>query len=171
MSRLNVELYGTILGTLSPRERWFNFEVNTDVFNKYQLSSTIMSLAVPLNLKFTNAQKKLSSNFFTELLPEGRNYEWLMQSLPRDKQNDFGMLSTYGKDIAGALSIYDPDAPLSHKRNDIELVDGKQVRFLLEHMPQAALANAPDGGRTSLGGVQGKIVLAKKDESHHDKSI
>ncbi|MCL2662583.1 MAG: HipA domain-containing protein [Oscillospiraceae bacterium] len=165
MSRLNVELYGTTLGTLSQKERGFSFEINPDVFNKYQLSSTIMSLAVPLNFKFTNAQKRNSSNFFTELLPEGRNYEWLIQTLPRGEQNNFGMLRKFGKDIAGALTIYDPDDSGFVNDTDTEFVDDKQIRYLLEHMPQAALANSPTKGRTSLGGVQGKIVLAKKNDS------
>jgi len=163
MRRLNVELYGTILGTLSQKERGFSFEINPDVFEKYQLSSTIMSLAVPLNFQFTNAQKRSANNFFAELLPEGRNYEWLMQTLPRGEQTNFGMLRRYGKDIAGALTIYDPDDPVTDNDKDTELVDGKQIRYLLEHMPQAALANSPTKGRTSLGGVQGKIVLAKKN--------
>ena len=82
MSRLNVELYGTVLGTLTQKEKWFDFEVNHDVFERYQLSSTIMSLAVPLNLRYSASQKKRAGNFFAEFLPEGHNYEWLAQSLP-----------------------------------------------------------------------------------------
>jgi serine/threonine-protein kinase HipA len=132
MSRHNVELYGSILGRISPKERGFRFDINPDVINKYQLSSTIMSLAVPLNFQFTNAQRRNSSNFFAELLPEGRNYEWLMQTLPRVEQNNFGMLRKYGKDIAGALTIYDPDDPVSYNDTDTESVDGKQIRYLLE---------------------------------------
>ena len=161
MSKLNIELYGTLLGTLSRKEKWFDFEIDSDVFNKYQLSSTIMSLAVPLNLRYTFAQKKRTSNFFTELLPEGRNYEWLLQSLPQNDRSFYSMLRKYGKDIAGALTIYDPDDPASCKEAESELVDGKQIRYLLEHMPLAALANSLEAGKTSLAGVQGKIVLAK----------
>jgi len=109
MSKLNVELYGTVLGSLSRNAKWFDFTVDTDVFAKYQIASTIMSLAVPLNLLYTNAQKKRYANFFAELLPEGRNYEWLAQTLPRDDRTIYGMLRKYGKDVAGALIIYDPE--------------------------------------------------------------
>jgi len=165
MTRLNVELYGTVLGTLSQKEKGFNLEINPDVFSEYQMSSTIMSLAVPLNYKYTSSQRRSANNFFTELLPEGCNYEWLMQTLPRGEQNNFGMLRKYGKDIAGALTIYDPGDSAAFNETDKELVDGKKIRYLLEHMPQAALANSPAKGKTSLGGVQGKIVLAKKDTS------
>jgi serine/threonine-protein kinase HipA len=77
------------------------------------------------------------------------------------------MLRKYGKDIAGALIIYDPEDPASRKKPRSEVVDGKSIRYLLEHMPQAALANSSVSGKTSLGGVQGKIVLAKKGTSWH----
>jgi serine/threonine-protein kinase HipA len=167
MSRLHVELYGTLLGTLSKTAKGFDFEVNPEVFSEYQLSSTIMSLAVPLNLQYTVAQKKRMYNFFAELLPESRNYEWLAQSLTYDERNVYGMLRKYGKDIAGALTIYDPSDPVSVKKAKTEPVDEKMVRYLLENMPQAALANSPKSGKTSLGGVQGKIVLAKKSGIWH----
>jgi len=49
----------------------------------------------------------------------------------------------------------------------LEPVDGAQIRYLLENMPHAALANSPVSGKTSLGGIQGKIVLAKKDSAWH----
>jgi len=71
-----------VLGTLTQKEKWFDFEVNHDVFERYQLSSTIMSLAVPLNLRYSASQKKRAGYFFAEFLPEGHNYEWLAQSLP-----------------------------------------------------------------------------------------
>jgi serine/threonine-protein kinase HipA len=167
MSELHVELYGTLIGTLSKTAKGFDLKVDPDVFTEYQLSSTVMSLAVPLNLQYTVAQKKRLGNFFAELLPEGRNYEWLAQSLPYEERNIYGMLRKYGKDIAGALTIYDPGDPVSTEKAKAEPVDDKTVRYLLENMPLAALANSPKSGKTSLGGVQGKIVLAKKNGTWH----
>ncbi|MCL2060470.1 MAG: HipA domain-containing protein [Oscillospiraceae bacterium] len=161
MSNLVVELYGSVLGTIAHEKNRISFTVDQNVFEKYPLSSTIMSLSVPLNLKYTSAQKKRVDIFFAELLPEGRNYEWLLQSLPRDERTFYAMLRKYGRDIAGALSIYDPDDPTSTSKAYTEPVDGKEVRYLLEHMPQAALANSPISGKTSLGGAQGKILLAR----------
>ena len=165
MSWLNVELYGVLLGTLSQKINGVDFEVSPDVFVKYSLSSTIMSLAVPLNLRFTAPQKKRGSNFFKELLPEGRNLRWLEQSLPPSERNPYGILRKYGKDIAGALIVYDPEDPVSSIEAKAEKAGPEKVRYLLEHMPQEPLANSPVSGKTSLGGVQGKIVLARKGES------
>ena len=62
MSKLNVELYGTVLGSLTQNNKGVDFEDDSIVFTKYQLSSTIMSLAVPLNLRYTNVQKKRRAN-------------------------------------------------------------------------------------------------------------
>ena len=162
MSLLNIDLYGTLLGTLSEAGNRMEFAVDPGAFTKYQLSSTIMSLAVPLNLRYTAAQRRRADNFFKELLPEGRNFEWLQSTLPRSERTSYGMLRKYGKDIAGALAIYDPEDPVSFDKAISEPVDENGIRYLLEHMPQAPLANAPDTGKTSLGGVQGKILLAKK---------
>ena len=167
MSKLTVELYGSILGTISQDRNRFAFEADHNVFGKYSLSSTIMSLSVPLNLRYTDRQKKRADNFFSELLPEGRNFEWLSQSLSADERTLYGLLRKYGKDIAGALSIYDPDDPMSSAKPFTEPVDAKMVRHLLEHMPQAPLGNSPISGKTSLGGVQGKILLARIDKSWH----
>ena len=164
MNKLCVELYGTILGALTQKGKGYEFNTCSDVFNKYQVASTIMSLAVPLLIKYTGVQKRRSENFFSELLPEGRNYEWLLESLPYSERNPYGMLRKYGKDVAGALTIYDPDDPGAHKAASRELVGAKEIRYLLEHMPQSALANSPVTGKTSLGGVQGKILLAKEGD-------
>ena len=86
MSMLQVILYGTVLGTLTQKGNWFDFEVDRGAFETYQLSSTIMSVAVPLNLRYSASHKRHSSIFFAELLPEGRNYEWLAQSLPHGER-------------------------------------------------------------------------------------
>ena len=163
MSSLNVELYNVLLGTLATKDRSLIFEVAPRVFDHYPVASTVMSLAVPLNLKYTAPQKRRYTNFFNELLAEGQNLRWLQQSLPPEERNTFGLLRKYGKDSAGALTVYDPNDPTSSRKPGIERLDGQQVRYLLEHMPQVPLGNSPASGKISLGGMQGKIVLAEKD--------
>jgi len=165
MSTLNVELYGELLGYLKPKGTSFVFETNTAIFERYPIASPLLSLAAPLLPQLTPLQQKRAMNFFSELLPEGRNLTWLMQSLPPAEQNTYGLLRKYGKDSAGALIIYDPHDPAAAKKPKREKVDAGKIRYLLENMPQAPLANSPLSGKTSLGGVQGKIVLARKDDS------
>jgi len=165
MSRLNVELYGVLLGTLSEKSNGFDFKAEPKAFEKYPLFSTIMSFSVPLSLQFTNTQKRRASNFFSELLPEGQNADWIARSLPFDERSPYNILRKYGKDTTGALIVYDPDDPGSLKKARAERVDDKKIRALFENMQREALANSPVSGKTSLGGVQGKIVLAKKGAS------
>jgi len=165
MSALHVELYGIVLGALTAQGRNLVFEVAPSVFEQYPVGSTIMSLAAPLNPRSTAPQRKRTANFFAELLPEGRNLRWLTQTLGPDERSVYDLLRRYGKDSAGALVIFDPDAPDSSHVPSAEKVTGKQIRFLLEHMPQEPLANAPLSGKTSLGGVQGKIVLVREGKT------
>ena len=165
MSALRVELYGVLLGTLTPRENGLQFEISQEALEHYPVASTIMSLAVPLNLRYTAPQKKRCMNFFNELLPEGRNLRWLARSLPPAERNTYGLLRKYGKDSAGALTIHDPDDPDSSKAPEAEKIDQSKVRYLLEHMPEEPLANSLISGKASLGGVQGKILLARREDS------
>jgi len=165
MNRLNVELYGVLLGTLTPRGRGVEFTTIPSAFEHYPVASTIMSLAVPLSLRYTAPQRKRGTNFFTELLPEGRNLRWLTQTVSPEERSAYGLLRKYGKDSAGALLIYDPEDPTATKNPKAEKLSESKIRSLFEHMPQEPLANAPLSGKTSLGGMQGKIVLSKKDDS------
>ena len=167
MSKLNVELYGHLLGYITEKTNNIHFEVNPDIFRNYPIATTIMSVSVPLIPRLTNIQNKRAANFFSELLPEGKNLDWLTLGLPPKKRTTFGLLKTYGRDIAGALNIFDPTQDSISNKPYTEHVDGKYIRFLLEHMPIAALANAPKTGRTSLGGVQGKILLARIEDKWH----
>jgi len=165
MNNLNVELYGTLLGKLTSGGRDFDFTTDEKVFEKYPLASVIMSLAVPLNRRYTAPQRKRARNFFNELLPEGRNLRWMAQNMEPGERNTYGILRKYGKDIAGALLIYDPLDDVSSAKPKTEKADPGKIRYLLENMHKEPLANSPVSGKTSLGGVQGKIVLAKKNTS------
>jgi len=107
MSSLNVELYGALLGTLTRTQegRDLSFKVSPEAFEHYSVASTILSLSVPLNLRFTAQQTRRAAGFFAELLPEGQNLQWLLQALPYEERNTYGLLRKYGKDSAGALVI------------------------------------------------------------------
>jgi serine/threonine-protein kinase HipA len=74
-----------------------------------------------------------------------------------------GFLSAYGRDVAGALEIFDPSRPEEPKNPYVTKVDSGEIRMLLENVASTPLANAPSTGKTSLGGVQTKIALANID--------
>ena len=76
-------------------------------------------------------------------------------------QDVIGLLRAYGRDIAGALQIWDPDVPGESKQPALEPLSSIQVASMLEHVQDNPLGNKPSGGKTSLAGVQDKIVLAR----------
>ena len=167
MNSLIVELYGHLIGRIEPdknRLSGFVFTVDSDVFDHYPLSSTVLSIAVPLNLRFTAMQSRRAVNFFNELLPEGQNLRWLLETLPDDQRNTYGLLRRYGKDSAGALMIYEPDDLFDKEKARIEPADAASIERLLLNMPLEPLGNWPNSGRISLGGVQGKVLLAKQGD-------
>jgi serine/threonine-protein kinase HipA len=72
-----------------------------------------------------------------------------------------GFLARYGRDIAGALQIWDLDDPTEPRTPAVNALTDPQVRRLLEDPLGSPLGNDPLGGKSSLGGVQPKVVLAE----------
>lgn len=71
------------------------------------------------------------------------------------------MLRAYGRDVAGAVQIWDPEAPGEPRTPTFELVSGDHVAQMLRDIPLEPLGNRLPRGKTSLAGVQNKIVLAR----------
>jgi serine/threonine-protein kinase HipA len=167
MADLIVELYGTRIGKLSGDARTFDFLAEPGAVKGFGLDSPILSVAIPLALAPTRAHKQRRRNFFHELLPEGR----MLQRLARDARvpasDAIGLLRAYGRDVAGALQIWDPDRPGEPREPGLEPLDAAGVAALLQHVQDFPLGNKPQGGKSSLAGVQDKIVLACTQDGWH----
>ena len=74
-----------------------------------------------------------------------------------------GLLARYGRDVAGALQIYDADAPGEPRTPYTTRVDRAEIGRLLRSPVALPLGNDLATGKTSLNGVQPKIVLALID--------
>ncbi len=160
MADLVVELYGKRVGTLKGDSRTFDLEFEPDAVKTFGIDSPILSVAVPLALVPTRAHKQKRRNFFRELLPEGRMLKRLAQGAGVPEIDTIGMLRSYGRDVAGALQIWDPDVPGEPRQPRLEPLDEAGVADLLENVRDFPLGNKPRGGKSSLAGVQDKIVLA-----------
>lgn len=163
MADLAVELYGTPVGRLSGSWRTFDFVTEPAAVERFGIDSEILSLAIPLGPVPVRARKERRQNFFRELLPEGRMLTRLAQDAAVAEQDVVGLLRAYGRDIAGALQIWDPEVPGEPKHPALEPLDDAGVAQLLRHVRDNPLGNKPIGGKTSLAGVQDKIVLARAD--------
>lgn len=161
MADLVVELYGTQVGVLSGTWRTFDFVPDPAAVARFGIDSTILSVAIPLTAVTIRSRKARRQIFFRELLPEGRMLARLAQQAGLIDQDVIGLLRAYGRDIAGALQIWDPDVPGEPKQPALELLSRIGVADMLEHVQDNPLGNKPSGGKTSLAGVQDKIVLAR----------
>jgi serine/threonine-protein kinase HipA len=88
----------------------------------------------------------------------------LAQQARVGEQDVIGLLRAYGRDVAGALQIWDPDVPGEPKRPTLERLLNAGVAALLEHVQDNRLGNKAAGGKTSLAGVQDKIVLGRTED-------
>ena len=144
--------------------RTFDFVTDLAALERFGIDSEILSLAIPLTAVRVAARKERRQNFFHELLPEGRMLARLAQEAAVPEQDTIGLLRAYGRDIAGALQIWDPDVPGEPRHPALEPLDETGVADLLRHVRENPLGNKPVGGKTSLAGVQDKIVLAWEND-------
>src|SRR6266567_814061 len=163
MADLVVELYGTRVGVLAGTWRAFDFLPDPAAVARFGIDSPILSVAIPLTAVSVRSRKERRQNFFKELLPEGRMLTRLAQQAGLVEQDVIGLLRAYGRDVAGALQIWDPDVPGEPKQPALESLSVAQVADMLEHVQDNPLGNKPSGGKTSLAGVQDKIVLARTE--------
>lgn len=161
MGDLVVELYGTPVGMLAGTWRSFDFLPDPAAVARFGLDSPVLSVAIPLVAVAVRSRKDRRQNFFRELLPEGRMLTRLAQQAGLVEQDVIGLLRAYGRDVAGALQIWDPDVPGEPKPPALEPLSSAGVARMLEHVQDNPLGNKPSVGKTSLAGVQGKIVLAR----------
>ena len=164
MAELRVELYGEIIGHLvGANRRTFDFATYANAIETFGLGSTILSESVPLDLVVNRGRTGRRRNFFAELLPEGSALDNLASGIGVSADDVIALLAQFGRDVAGAVQIYGPEAPGEPRRPAIEAVDAAAIGRMLNNTQAAPLGNRPKTGRTSLAGVQEKIVLARNE--------
>ena len=161
---LAVELHGTIIGTLEGDARSFDFIPSAEAVERFNANSAVLSVAIPLVPHQRRDQSGRRRNWFAELLPEGDQYDYMLQQAGLRAGDTPRFLARYGRDMAGALQLWDLDDPTEPAEPGVRPVTAAQIRGLLEDPIGSPLANAPQVGKSSLGGVQPKIVLARTDE-------
>lgn len=167
MSDLRVELDGTLVGTLRDEWRTFDFHAAREGIERFGLESTALSVDIPLTLAPRRSGRARRQAWFAGLLPEGRMLSRLAAEAGLPVHDTIGLLRRYGRDLAGALQIWDPEAPGEPRTPRLQPLSVHGVANLLRTVQDSPLGNADTHGRTSLGGVQDKIVLTLQDELWH----
>jgi serine/threonine-protein kinase HipA len=166
MADLRVELYGVLVGHLVGTDRRvFDFLTHPTAIETFGLGSTILSESVPFDLVANRGRTARRRNFFAELLPEGAALENLAAEIRVGPDDIIPLLARFGRDVAGAVQIYDPEVPGEPRTPVLAPVDAVAVGRMLTNTQAAPLGNRPRSGRTSLAGVQDKIVLARADST------
>lgn len=163
MTELIVELSRAPIGRLVGDRRTFDFHAEPEALQHLGIGSTALSVAVPLEAVAARGHKSRRQNFFREMLPEGRMRERLAREAGLHAFDSIGLLRAYGRDVAGALQIWDPEAPGEPRQPRVEALDDAGVAQMLVRVQEQPLGNRGPGGKTSLAGVQDKIVLARAD--------
>jgi serine/threonine-protein kinase HipA len=163
MTELDVELYGRRIGTLAGERETFDFHPDADAVRLHGAGSTILSIAVPLvTARSTDpALRELRRNFFEEILAEGRIRERLGQKARLDPDNTMGLLRRYGRDVAGAVQIWDPDDPEEPRTPEASPVTDERIAEMFAEVAANPLGNKGRRRLSSLAGVQDKVLLAR----------
>lgn len=162
--RLAVELYGTLIGTIEGAARTFDFVPSEGGMERFGTNSPVLSVTIPLTPGQRRDQAGRRRNWFSELLPEGDQYEYMLAQSGVRPGDTPAFLARYGRDVAGALQLWDLDDPTEPKPSTLRAVTSARVRELLEDPIGSPLANEAALGKSSLGGVQPKVVLVKTEQ-------
>lgn len=163
MTELVVELYGSRVGILSGERDAFDFVPDAEALRRYGAGSTVLSVAVPLvRARATSpALREARRNFFEEILAEGRIRERLSANARLDAENTIGLLKRYGRDVAGAVQIWDPADPEEPRTPEAVAVTDDQVAAMFTEVKANPLGNKGRRRLSSLAGVQDKVLLAR----------
>ena len=147
MADLIVELYGARVGALTGPWRTFDFLTDPAAVAEFGIDSPVLSVAIPLTVVPVRARKERRQNFFRELLPEGRMRSRLAQEAGLAEQDVIGLLRGYGRDVAGALQIWDPDVPGEPRQPALEPLSRAGVADMLDHVQQNPLGTSQQAVR------------------------
>lgn len=109
--RLHVELSGQFIGELSGDERTFDFTPARTAIDHFGVGSRALSVAVPFVARPNRAHSSRRRNFFEGLLPEGDQLEFMLAMAGLRRRDTLAFLARFGRDIAGALQIWDAEDP------------------------------------------------------------
>jgi serine/threonine-protein kinase HipA len=164
MTKLVVDLYGRRVGTLDGERDRFDFTASKEAIVEFGASSPILSISTPLLQKPRAQDQDLRRNFFEEILAEGSIRQQLGANVRLDADNTLGLLTKYGRDVAGAVQVWDPSDPDEPRTPETRLVTGVQVRTMFAEVKVKPLGNNGRRRLSSLAGLQDKVLLVRTAE-------
>ncbi|MEX1163734.1 MAG: HipA domain-containing protein [Nitriliruptor sp.] len=155
-TRLDVELHGEFVAQLQERRRQGRVELTyTELArDRWQAGLPVISSSLPVRPRPQDA-----TAFLNGLLSEGQARYTLAAQRDLPASDAFGLLASYGRDIAGALVISDPDAdPTTRRPHAVGYATFDELAAAITALPDQPLGSHDDS-ELSLAGVQEKLLL------------
>ncbi len=157
---LDVYLHDLLVGQLSQNS---SGDISFYYDNNYVVQNR-PSISVSLPLSKVSYHGDIVKAFFSGLLPDDIVRHKLAKCLGISEQNTFALLEAIGGECAGALSLYPQGTtPPKQEIGDIEVLDDKKLKEILDLLKRQPLLVGQDNVRLSLAGAQDKIAISLKD--------
>lgn len=151
------------VGHLSIEQGKFNFAYDTAWFTDhaaFELSPHFPFQAEPFK---DHADDKKVEWFFENLLPEGGMREAIARKRNLQRRDIFGLLSNFGEELAGALSLIPDDRPFPKQSHYLPM-STEALRQMILESKDSSLMVANEALHMSLAGVQNKIGMKVEDQ-------
>jgi len=154
--RLAVEIDGLRVAHIEAR-RWNDLRCRytQDAFDHWQQNTPLLSCSLPL------APGPLEATAFCRgLVAEGRALDAMASRAGVATNDTFGLLSRYGRDVAGAISLVPTGEEADRRTSSTEPYDEQQLTQAVANLDDNPLG-IEDDSELSLAGLQSKLLLVK----------
>ncbi len=161
MSRiLDVYMHGDLVGKLvQGKSGGLSF-----AYDAAYITAKKWALSISLPVQEETFEGNQVRAFFSGLLPDDLVRHTLAKYLGVSDKNPFALLEAIGGECAGALSLYPEGTPFEEsKDDDVEILDDKKLKEILDLLKRRPLLAGEDGIRLSLAGAQDKLAVGFKD--------
>jgi len=159
---LEVSLHGEVVAHLRERRRQGRIELtHTDLARKrWEARLPVVSCSLPVS-----ARPQDAGAFLNGLLPEGHARTALAARRGLLASDTWGLLADYGRDVAGALVIADPQAdPALRRPHAVDYDTTETFAAAISSLPDQPLG-VHDDSELSLAGLQEKLLLVAADNA------
>lgn len=152
---LVVEMHGTVVGRLArTRRERVTFVYSSEALDRWSGGVPVVSLSLPVSSRPLDA-----TTFLDGLLPEGDARRVLAERAGVLPSDVWGMLSAFGRDVAGAMVVSDPQRPGGARTPRAEAyADWGALAADVDGLAEDPLGADP-AMELSLAGMQEKLLL------------
>lgn len=157
---LQVAMHGEVIAHLREQRRSGRIELtHTDLAREsWPARTPVVSCSLPVA-----ASRQDATAFLNGLLPEGQARATLAAQRDLVASDTFGLLAAFGRDIAGALVIRDPDDDRAGRTpHAVDYANDDELAGAIATLPDQPLG-AHDDSELSLAGIQDKLLLVATD--------